>query len=193
MIDKVPLSVKPRTVVAQPPVVVKPSGSKQGAPASASKQPLPPAGAKVPLSLSSFQPEAFPPLDAPRNDISEHAENLALRYMIWLGFYDSKRGGHINEPDGGIDISSTLAVAQVKALWHGKKVPRPMVQEFTGACSSKEHVLKGHRLFFAPLYSAEAVAYADEQRMKLFTFNSAGEVNPENVAAKELLAILGKT
>ena len=53
-------------------------------------------------------------------------------------------------------------------------------------------MLKGNRLFFAPLYSAEAVAYADEQNMKLFSFNSAGQVSPENMAAKTLLKSVGK-
>ena len=109
-----------------------------------------------------FEPRPFPSLGASRNEISESAENLALQYMLWLGFPDATRVGHINQPDGGIDISSTHAVAQVKAQWFGTKVQRPVLQAFTGACSVKEHVLKGYRLFFAPLYTSDAVAYADE-------------------------------
>jgi len=139
-----------------------------------------------------FVPRPFPSLDAPRNQVSEHAEILAQQYMIWLGFKDATPVGHLSQPDGGIDISSTQAVAQVKAQWHGFKVPRPVVQAFSGACSVNEHMLKGNRLFFAPLYTDEAVAYADELNIKLFTFNPAGLVSPENMAAKTLLASIGK-
>ena len=153
---------------------------------------------QMPLERSSsnsdmFKPRPFPSLEAPRNQISEHAENLAVQYMRWLGFTDAARvGRHINEQDGGVDISSTYAVAQVKAMWHCTKIGRPLLQAFTGACSVKEHVLKGNRLFFAPLYTSDAVTYADELNMKLFTFDAAGQVSPENMAAKTLLASLGK-
>ena len=139
-----------------------------------------------------FEPRPFPSLGASRNEISESAENLALQYMLWLGFPDATRVGHINQPDGGIDISSTHAVAQVKAQWFGTKVQRPVLQAFTGACSVKEHVLKGYRLFFAPLYTSDAVAYADELDINLFTFDAEGQVSPENMAAKTLLASMGK-
>ena len=188
VLNKTQLVVKSKTVAAPPQHLAAatrtPCSKKTGAAT----------GANVPLPTSeAFQPKLFPPLDAPRNVVSEHAENLALQYMIWLGFHDARRVGHINEPDCGIDISSTHAVAQVKALWHGNKVQRPVIQAFTGACSVKEHVLKGNRLFFAPLYTSDAAAYADEQKMKLFSFNPAGQVCPENAAARELLAVVGKS
>ena len=141
--------------------------------------------------IDGFEPRPFPPLDAPRNQIAEHAETLAAQYMQWLGFSDAARCGHINQPDGGIDISSTHAVAQVKAQW-SSKIPRPLLQAFTGACIVKEHMLKGHRLFFAPSYSPDAIAYADELNMRLFTFDAGGQVSPENMAAKSLLASMGK-
>jgi hypothetical protein len=141
--------------------------------------------------IDGFEPRPFPPLDAPRNQIAEHAETLAAQYMQWLGFSDAARCGHINQPDGGIDISSTHAVAQVKAQW-SSKIPRPLLQAFTGACIVKEHMLKGHRLFFAPSYSPDAIAYADELNMKLFTFDAGGQVSPENMAAKSWLASMGK-
>ena len=149
-------------------------------------------GTPSPRVRAEFKPRPFPSLDVHRNQVSEHAECLAQQYMAWLGFSDAARVGHINEPDGGIDVSSTHAVAQVKAQWHGTKVQRPVLQAFMGACSVREHMLKGNRLFFAPLYTADAVAYADELNMKLFTFNAAGQVSPENLAAKALLASLGK-
>ena len=188
MLDKVHLVVKTKTVAPRT------SSAAVAQPLGAKKKGAAPGVNAAPPQSAAFQPQPFPPLDAPRGDVSEHAEKLALRYMLWLGFHDAKRVGHnINEPDGGIDISSNQAVAQVKALWHGNKVTRPMVQAFTGACSVKEHVLKGNRLFFAPLYTPDAVAYADEQKMKLFSFTPAGQVFPENLAAKELLAAVKKS
>ena len=184
-IDSVQLTVRTKTVAA---AAKQPTGSKKETPGVGGQGPT-----CAVSRAASFPPQPFPSLDAPRNQVSEHAEKLAVRYMVWLGFHDAKCvGRHINDPDGGLDISSTHAVAQVKAQWHGFKQPRPAIQAFVGACSAREHVLKGNRLFFAPLYSAEAVAYADEQNMKLFSFNSAGQVSPENMAAKTLLTSIGK-
>ena len=150
------------------------------APGGASKNPAASGGGDI------FEARPFPSLDKPSKQLAEHAEDLGLRYMRWLGFRDASRVGHINQPDGGVDVCSIQAVAQIKAYWHGKKVDRPSIQAFYGASSVKEHLLK-QRLFFAPLFTAEAMTYAQEMGILVFSFDMAGQVSPENNLAKQLV------
>lgn len=84
------------------------------------------------------------------------AERFAAEVMVTLGYKDARvtqRGA-----DGGIDISSARAVAQVKN-W-AKPIGRPHLQNLVGAAAS----IRSTELWFFSLsgYSRQAVAYADE-------------------------------
>jgi len=79
-----------------------------------------------------FSPSAFPPLTGTKTgtkttkveDVeqwSTHAERLALRYMKFIGFDDAKTVG--NSSDGGVDVCSSRALAQVKAYFSHELLP----------------------------------------------------------------------
>ncbi|WP_335986147.1 restriction endonuclease [Glycomyces sp. MUSA5-2] len=93
----------------------------------------------------------------------ELAEEFALDHMRHLGFKDAKMNS--GGADGGIDIESAAAAAQVKHLQ--SKVSRPDVQRFHGAAPANKF-----RLFYSLAgYSREARLWADEHNIALFTFD----------------------
>jgi hypothetical protein len=104
--------------------------------------------------------------------------------MRHLGFDDARcTGAGI---DGGVDVRSLGAVAQVKAQL--TPVGRPELQALYGVARSE-----GRRpLFFSLMsYTAAALGWADEVGMALFRFDHAGMVEPVNAAAETLLAAAG--
>jgi hypothetical protein len=100
--------------------------------------------------------------------------------MVRLGFTDSRRT--TSGADGGLDVISARAAAQVKH--HAAKVGRPPLQNLVGAAPRHEF-----RIFYATAgYTAAAVTYADAEGMHLFRIAAGGEVVPENAAARALSA-----
>jgi Restriction endonuclease len=85
-------------------------------------------------------------------------------------------------PDSGIDVAAAGAVAQVKA-WT-KAAGRPDVQRLVGAAP------KGKAALFFSLsgFTPQAIAYANERGVALFTFTDLeGAVRPENDAARRAM------
>lgn len=104
------------------------------------------------------------------------AELNAAEVMKAWGFGDAvaTTGG----ADGGIDVRSKRALAQVK--WRGGLVGRPEVQQLYGARGNGDELL----FFFAASgYSEQAVKYADQVGVSLFTYDPIGLCAPANVTA----------
>lgn len=112
---------------------------------------------------------------------AEAAEQNAAVRMRELGFADARVTNAGS--DGGIDVRSKHALAQVK--WQGAQVGRPAVQQLYGARGRRHEV----QLFFfaATGYSQHAVQYADECEIRLFTFDPLGAASPANRAARQFL------
>jgi hypothetical protein len=114
----------------------------------------------------------------------DDAEQVAAEWMRHLGFEDARCTGA--GTDGGVDVRSGGAVAQVKAQL--TPVGRPELQALYGVARSE-----GRRpLFFSLMsYTGAALGWADEVGMALFRFDHAGMVEPVNAAAETLLAAAG--
>jgi len=114
----------------------------------------------------------------------DDAEQVAAEWMRHLGFGDARCTGA--GTDGGVDVRSREAVAQVKAQL--TPVGRPELQALYGVARSE-----GRRALFFSLmsYTAAAKAWADEVAMPLFRFDHAGMVEAVNAAAETLLADAG--
>jgi len=111
----------------------------------------------------------------------DDAEQVAAEWMRHLGFDDARCTGA--GADGGVDVRSREAVAQVKAQL--TPVARPELQALYGVARSEGRA----PLFFSLMtYTAAALAWADEVGMALFRFDHAGLVEPVNAAAEELMA-----
>lgn len=110
----------------------------------------------------------------------QQAERNAAEQMRALGFADAQvtRGG----ADGGIDVRSSRAIAQVKYQAH--QIGRPAVQNLYGARGTDHHL---KMLFFAgTAYSAPAIKYADSVGVCLFEYSPLGELTAINAAAVAL-------
>lgn len=81
--------------------------------------------------------------------------------------------------DGGVDVRSSRAIAEVK--WKSAQAGRPEVQKLFGARGTKQHL----QMFFfaAGGFSKGAVQYANESDVKLFTYDPNGVVTPANSVA----------
>lgn len=116
---------------------------------------------------------------------AEDFENAARDWMLDWGFADAfttSKGA-----DGGVDVESDCAIAQVKATT--KQTGRPHVQRLKGAA------FDGKQAFFFSLggYTNEARMYADASEVRLFRFSSYdGNVVPINKAANEFIRSLNK-
>jgi hypothetical protein len=114
----------------------------------------------------------------------DDAEQVAAEWMRHLGFADARctPAG----TDGGVDVRSEGAVAQVKAQL--TPVGRPELQALYGVARSE-----GRRpLFFSLMsYTAAALTWADEVGMALFRFDHAGLAEAVNAPAETLLAAAG--
>ena len=114
----------------------------------------------------------------------DDAEQVAAEWMRHFGFEDARCTAA--GTDGGVDVRSREAVAQVKAQL--TPVGRPELQALYGVARSE-----GRRpLFFSLMsYTAAAMAWADEVQMALFRFDHAGAVEAVNLAAERLLVAAG--
>jgi hypothetical protein len=111
----------------------------------------------------------------------DDAEQVAAEWMRHLGFADARCTGGAG--DGGVDVRSRAAVAQVKAQL--APVGRPELQALYGVARSEGRT----PLFFSLMsYTAAALGWADEVGMALFRFDHAGTVEAVNAAAETLLA-----
>jgi hypothetical protein len=111
----------------------------------------------------------------------DDAEQAAAEWMRHLGFDDARCTGA--GTDGGVDVRSRQAVAQVKAQL--SPVGRPELQALYGVARSEGRT----PLFFSLMaYTAAALSWADEVGMALFRFDHAGLVGPVNTAAEALIA-----
>jgi hypothetical protein len=114
----------------------------------------------------------------------EDAEQVAAEWMRHLGFDDARVTGA--GTDGGVDVRSRAAVAQVKAQL--TPVGRPELQALYGVARSEGR----QPLFFSLMsYTAAALGWADEVGMALFRFDHAGLVEPVNGPATVLLSAAG--
>ncbi|GAA1053938.1 restriction endonuclease [Dietzia natronolimnaea] len=109
------------------------------------------------------------------------AEHIAAGIMRdHLGFKDARVT--TASGDGGVDVVARQAVAQVKH-W-GSQVGRPAIQQLYGA-RGVDHAKK--MVFFCSGgYSRQAIAYANEVGVALFTFDAACSYEPMNDSAREI-------
>lgn len=109
------------------------------------------------------------------------AELNAQDQMRSWGFGDAvaTTGG----ADGGIDVRSSRALAQVK--WKGGVTGRPDIQNLYGARGAGTQ-----QLFFlsASGYSDQAIEYANQVNILLMTYDPLGAVEGANQPAKQFLA-----
>ncbi|RZS60708.1 restriction endonuclease [Xylanimonas ulmi] len=108
---------------------------------------------------------------------------MAAHHMVnVLGIRDARRTP--TGPDGGIDVVSRSAIAQVKR--HSAPTGRPDLQRLVGARGRSASL----RLLFysAAGYSESARRYADEMDIALFTYDITGNVAPLNRPAKSMRA-----
>jgi outer membrane protein assembly factor BamB len=87
--------------------------------------------------------------------------------------------------DEGVDVLARDAIAQVKA--HMVPVTRPSLQQFLGAAASTKYRLRLPLFFAAAGYTADAVDWAAQEDIALFTFDRMGEVAPVNHRARQLI------
>jgi Restriction endonuclease len=114
----------------------------------------------------------------------EDAEQVAAEWMRHVGFGDARCTGA--GTDGGVDVRSRDAVAQVKAQL--TPVGRPELQALYGVARSEGR----QALFFSLMsYTAAALAWADEVGMALFRFDHAGLVEPVNSPGDALIMAAG--
>lgn len=106
--------------------------------------------------------------------------NAAEQMKLW-GYLDAvaTTGG----ADGGIDVRSSRALAQVK--WKGGVAGRPDMQKLFG--SRGTDTSKDLLFFAASGYSPQAVDYANQVAMGLYTYNPLGVVEPVNPAAQQIM------
>jgi hypothetical protein len=107
-------------------------------------------------------------------------EEAAADWMRLWGYHLVRRTR--TGPDGGIDVESIEAVAQVKA-WM-VPIASPEIQQLKGAAYDGRSTL-----FFSLMhYTAAAVRFADEANVLLFRFSGySGEIEPANDCARKFL------
>jgi hypothetical protein len=87
-------------------------------------------------------------------------------------------------PDGGLDVISTEAVAQVKM--EGVPTSRPILQALHGVAQAED---KRGLFFSLNGYTKEAQVWGDSVGMPLFQFDLQGEPRPVNQFARRLLEV----
>ncbi|MFI8696761.1 restriction endonuclease [Dietzia maris] len=118
-------------------------------------------------------------------DTPDAAELNAQNLMCSWGYLDAVAG--TGGADGGIDVRSTRALAQVK--WKGGVTGRPDCQKLVGARGTGTEQLF---FFSASGYSAQAIEYADQVGMALFTYDPVGAAEAVNPAARRVLESVGQ-
>lgn len=111
-------------------------------------------------------------------DSWQAAEKNAVRWMRFWGHTDARTTK--SGPDGGIDIRSATAVAQVKYEAH--HVGTPALRQLVGAGALEP----GKKLMFftGSGYSGPAIAYADATSIALFKYELDGTMSPLNKVAE---------
>lgn len=132
----------------------------------------------VSVSISGRKVVRGTPPRIPVNDWVD-AEELALRYMRWLGFSDAKRTK--SGADEGKDVESKQSVAQVKFI--GSGATRPMLQQLFGVASAE----RKKAFFFSRSYAKPAIEWGEQHGIFLFKFDVRGKMTPVSSVARELL------
>lgn len=99
-----------------------------------------------------------------------------------MGYTDAALTG--GGADGGVDVVAREAVAQVKA--EARPSGRPVVQQLAGVAW---HENKQPLFFSLGGFSNEAVEWADDAEVALFSFDLTGEAVPANHIASRLLNV----
>ncbi|MFE1592373.1 restriction endonuclease [Nocardia sp. NPDC058705] len=111
----------------------------------------------------------------------QDAEQLAARIMEGMGYHQVRVT--LPGPDGGIDVWSTKAVAQVK--FHQKPTGRPDIQKLYGARGLNHDQ---EMLFFSYAgFTKAAVECANDLGTALFVYDSAGRHHAANSCAEALI------
>jgi len=107
--------------------------------------------------------------------------------MRYLGYTDAT--AMPVGPDGGIDVFSKNALAQVK--WKQSVASRPDMQRLYGARAAQMH----KQLYFFAFagYSKHAIEYANTYNIYLFIYRPSGEIVPQNYIAAEVLKSAART
>lgn len=103
------------------------------------------------------------------------AEELAAAHMRLIGFADARRTRE--GADGGLDVSSNGAVAQVKNL--AAPVGSPDIQRARGAAHGTGVVL----FYSSSGFTDSAVSVAELCEIALFRYTESGDVEPVNERA----------
>ena len=125
-----------------------------------------------PTEPNALQEKGSPPaprlLSSPRD-----AELIAQEWMIHWGYEDS-RCTPVGA-DAGVDVDSSRAIAQVKAEM--SPTGRPVIQQTYGAAvlHSKQALV-----FSLAGFTKEAIAWADQAGVALFSFDLQGVPKSEN-------------
>jgi len=111
----------------------------------------------------------------------EDAELAAAAALRWLGH----RSCSVTPPgpDGGIDVSATDAVAQVKTEM--SPTGRPVLQSIHGAAQVER---KTAYCFSLAGYTDGAIEWAHRAGIRLFRFDMQGQAEPVNIAAQLAVA-----
>lgn len=132
----------------------------------------------LPPQTGRYTPSAFPhhtgrTADSRRFD--QHAELVAVAFMrTELGLDDAKLSDRKRKfgGDGGVDVTSARAVAQVKANTRAP-VPRALVSQLMG--DAVEYA-DAAMLFFAFSYTEDAIEHATKHSVTLFEMDIQGNV-----------------
>lgn len=107
------------------------------------------------------------------------AEMFARDFMRQIGFLDARLT--TSGRDGGVDVTSTKAIGQVK--WHVAQIGSPDLQALFGIATHEGK----QALFFAQRYSPDALRWGNKTQMALFRFTPSGRIEPVNAAAQKLV------
>lgn len=113
----------------------------------------------------------------------KQAELNAAEKMRKFGYLDATSSMH--GADGGIDVRSAKALAQVK--FRSSKAGRPDVQNLVGAAAGDNS--KALLFFDYTGYSPQAIEYANQMGVGLYTYDQTGKVTPTNDAARRIMAV----
>jgi len=108
------------------------------------------------------------------------AEQNAARWMKFWGYTDARVTG--GGADGGVDVISSRAVAQVK--FKASQAGGPELQRLAGA--GYTHPGVALMFFTGTGYSAQALQVAGAAHIALFTYRLDGAVTPVNSYAKKI-------
>ncbi|WP_434317993.1 restriction endonuclease [Leifsonia sp. P73] len=118
--------------------------------------------------------------DQPRNLVTwQDAELLAAGHMRTLGFTDADLTE--SGADGGIDVQSRHAAAQVK--FHATPTGAPEIQKLRGAAYDFDHQI----FYSAGGYTPAAIAFAERAEVALFIIGPWSSIAAANAAAEKLL------